>query len=339
MAIEHEIGSPRVLLRAFDQKAARQLWLETPAIAPTEHMTGQRAGDPLGAGMLLVESAGGGTNTVVRVGRPAEGTVWRYSPPGRIGPAFAIYNGVVYLVEEGADGHPVFTAVDERTAAATFRIPLPRSSVVEPEGGSAGGRRDRPAEVGMTPTVLWTAVHLAFSTIDDVTDAEPDVRGGLSGRRTIQHMQIEFDGSASYRTVHQYALKPGERVDVTISPVLPDGHGGQLVAWVARRNGQPPEYMVVRVIEGRLIPYQLPVLAAGNMVIGTDDVGATTDGRTLVAFDVTDGKVLWTHSAPEGGFFRDLHALDGARLDVSTERGLEQFDRAGGRRLLASPVK
>ena len=32
-------------------------------------------------------------------------------------------------------------------------------------------------------------------------------------------------------------------------------------------------------------------------------------------------------------------ALDGALLNVSTERGLERFDRAGGRRLLAPPVK
>jgi hypothetical protein len=89
---------------------------------------------------------------------------------------------------------------------------------------------------------------------------------------------------------------------------------------------------VVRVIGERLIDFHLPAL--GPMIIAERDLGVTTDGRTIVAFDVTTGKILWTHRAAPGGSFRILTAEGGGGLTVVTERGVEHFDHFGHRVLV-----
>jgi hypothetical protein len=333
-SIEHEIAGSGLMLRAFDD-VPHQLWIEAPAISAREHIGAQLTGDDMGAGLLRVETADGRSNSIVRVGRPELGTLWRYTPEARLGIGFADYAGTVDIVETTADGYPALVGIDGMTGSAKFRIPLPRSSVTSLNAACVEGadtRRDRPTEVG-APTVLGGGtVNLALSTTQDVEDALPCGKGAIRRQRTVQQMQVSPDGRVTYRTVYAYPPS-GDRIDVVLNRVLPDGHGGQLVAWSARIGRQPVEYTMVRVIDERLITFHLPAL--GVMVVGEEDLGVTTDGRTIVGFDVTSGEVLWSYLAPANGSFRILHALDGGGLTVATERGIEHIDRAGRRVLMA----
>jgi hypothetical protein len=340
ISIEHEIGGSRLMLRALDD-APRQLWIEAPAISEREHIGAQLAGDEMGAGVVRVETADGRSSSLVRVGRPEMGTLWRYTPAARLGDEFAIHGGIVDVVETPADGFPVLAGIDGMTGSSKFRIPLPRSSVTVRNAGcvaGADGRSDRPAEVSVSPTVLEDgAIHLAVSTTDDIEDAFPCQKGTTSRRRRVQHLEVSQDGEVSYRTVFEYPPATGDRLEVVLNKVLPDGHGGQLVAWSARAGRQPTEYMAVRVSGEQLMPFHLPAL--GAMILAEEDMGVTTDGRTLVGFDVTTGGILWTQRAAPAGSFRLLTAVGGGGFTMATERGVERVDRAGHRVLMGERSK
>jgi hypothetical protein len=150
-------------------------------------------------------------------------------------------------------------------------------------------------------------------------------------------MEVSQDGEVRYRTVFEYPPATGDRLEVVLNKVLPDGHGGQLVAWSARAGRQPTEYMAVRVSGEQLTPFHLPAL--GAMILAEEDMGVTTDGRTLVGFDVTTGAILWTHRAAPTGSFRLLTAVGGGGFTVATERGVERVDRAGHRVLMGERSK
>jgi hypothetical protein len=88
------------------------------------------------------------------------------------------------------------------------------------------------------------------------------------------------------------------------------------------------------VTEERLLAFHLPAL--GETLLAENDMGVTCDGRTIVGFDVTTGKTLWTHQATPGGSFRLITAVHGGGLTVATERGIEHIDRQGQRVLLGT---
>jgi hypothetical protein len=336
LSFEHEMAGPGVMLRAIDS-LPRQLWIEAPAMSPRERIGEQLSGDHVGGGLFRVDTTDGRSHSLIRVGRPEQGTLWRYTPDGRLADGFSAgYDGIVEIVETTADGYPALVLIDGMTGSAKSRIPVPRSSVTSLNAGCVSGAdstADRPAEVGGPTVLLPDTVNLAFSTTRDVEDALPCGKGTVRRQRTIHQMQVSPDGQVTYRTIYEYPPMSGDPIEIALSRVLPDGHGGQLVAWSARIGRQPVEYTMVRVTDDRLIPFRLPAL--GETVVGMEDLAVTTDGRTIVGFDVTSGQILWLHHAPPNGTFRALHALDSGGLRVITERGLEYIDRAGHRTLLA----
>jgi hypothetical protein len=104
----------------------------------------------MGGGLLRVEALDGRSTSIVRVGRPALGTLWRYTSAGRHSEQFAYSNGAVDVVETPADGFPVLVAINGMTGSATSRLPLPRSSYLDLHSTCnaepTGARVDRPQQ-------------------------------------------------------------------------------------------------------------------------------------------------------------------------------------------------
>jgi hypothetical protein len=81
--------------------------------------------------------------------------------------------------------------------------------------------------------------------------------------------------------------------------MVPDGHGGQLAPWVARFNGGLVESRLMHITPEGSQEFVLP--AAGEIYLMGKDLAATTDGGTLVVFNVLTGAVRWTRSFPDKG--------------------------------------
>jgi hypothetical protein len=338
ISVEHEIAGPGLMLRALDLVVPKQFWIEAPAISARESIGQQLAGDGLGTGVVRVQTRDARSSSLVRVGRPSVGTLWRYTPPGWLGQEFAIYDALVDVVETPPDGFPVLVSLDATTGSAKYRVPLPRSSLTVLNAACAGGtdvRRDFPAAVGPTPTVLdGGTINLAFSTAEISKDSLPCGTGASRSALRVHLMQLRPGSTPTYRTVHEYAPAGDGIVEIALRKVLPDGHGGQLVAWSARFGNRLPEHTVVRVNEGGLLTFQLPAL--GETVLAEGDMGVTCDGRTIVGFDVMTGRTLWTHYAVPGESFGLVMAVAGGGLYVDTGRGMEHIDHQG-RRVLVRP--
>jgi hypothetical protein len=194
-------------------------------------------------------------------------------------------------------------------------------------------RHDVPAQVGPPFITADGAVNIAISTADTTGDEAPCNTRDRRVLRTIQLMRIETTGAVTVAPVFEYPPSPID-VDVVIHLVLPDDHGGQLVMWSEQVGGRLERHRVVRVNGEQRIPFVLPTY--GEIILAEEDLGVTTDGTTIVGFDITTGELLWTLGGASDGRFGQLRALAGGGFQVTTERGVEVVDRAGKRRVVVA---
>ena len=100
--------------------------------------------------------------------------------------------------------------------------------------------------------------------------------------------------------LHMYEVPAGTPAPVVnLLPVVPDGHGGQLAPWVARFESGLVESRLMHITPEGNQEFVLP--AAGEIYLMGKDLAATTDGGTLVVFNVLTGAVRWTRSFPDKG--------------------------------------
>jgi len=307
-------------LRAIDEDGIQQwVW---PGTSPNERLR-LRCGDNFGGAVLTTERDGQFYATVLKQDgterwRQATAPWWAYTYTAQ---------DVLYIVEDDRD-LPGLTAFDgdsgERKLSITFPINLTQHIGYEPPPGGAavckpGESTSKAARSshGSLVTDENGIVHVAVTTLSGVFDASGCVaqrpvdksRATLQVETHIQLLSVAPEGESSWLTIRRLPQKVTgwEKPTQWLFPwgsTIPDGHGGVLVPV----RGQIGSILtgktlyergaIFRVNQGVVTEYHLPVLPpvkaqTANMVLGEDDRGFFGGDKSVVAYNVSTGKVEW----------------------------------------------
>jgi len=312
-------------VRAFFENGM-QKWVWPSPRQPTRIRLA--CGDNLGGAVLAVSDAAGFQTVALRDDgterwRVSTGPWWAYTYTG---------NDLLYVVEDHPDV-PMLTAFDGKTGERKVQIPLPANltqhiSYVPPPGPGAhcdaasSISRSGPSSHGSLITDEEGTVNLAVETLTatfDATGCAPSPFVGLVQNLQVEtHLQllsISSDGVPTWRTIRRFAQKADswEKPTEWLFPwgsTIPDGHGGVLVpvrgqiGSVVAGKAMFERGAVFRVDGDSVREFQMPVLPpkdkmTWNMLLGENDRGFFAGDRAIVAFNVADGKVLWTWESTE----------------------------------------
>lgn len=317
-------GAPFVITAMTE--TPRQLWIEQPAIARSERVM-QWMGDRGGGALLLLARESAGPVSIVRVGRPASGTLWRYESAGRLALDWAMdWAGTLYVNETRPGGRPEIVAIDSDTGLAKFHIPLRprRPQFTECES------------IVLGPPTIPDGIAAAYQLL--VTfDARtcPAAVEKTWSKSEVYLLRVRADGSSEETLLTDFeSAYPQVPPAVTLFRVIPDAEGGILAMMHAEVPGLSPMNRVFRQTERGIDSYSLPVL--GETVTG-HRWGFTTDEHTLIAFDPKTGRVGWSRRVTMGEIHIRFAEQKGGVV-VETAAGQEVLSADDGSTISIVPV-
>ena len=207
-----------------------------------------------------------------------------------------------WIAVETAHGLPKLLVVDGASGAVKIRDPLLLGTWVVLNAAcvsSAQAARSVPAQVGPLTAQPGDTITLPLVITDDIEDFAHC--GTISGRRervvsiaTVSGTVKKIDALKRY-DVGTTGTPPA----IELFPVSPDGLGGWLVPWTTRFVDGSVESRVAHVTAAG--HQEIVVAAAGKIwLVGTDNMAAMTDGRTLVVFNIVTGAAERTETFPDG---------------------------------------
>jgi hypothetical protein len=322
-----EQDSRNTYVRGFSAKGIqRSLWT-LPGYAGKLEIV---CGDMLGG--LLFSAVSPDSYTLYSVA-PEGKLRWKHSFAGIRKGHTINYQGMLYLLNQSPDGFAAtITAWDEETGDLRFTLPLPGSVgrelnlknavsgiICVPGNSSSGPMR-------VITSNLFTNIdgdaYVAFTHNEWTVGAEECNVGPLldtssvffDGQNDLVLWRIHPDGeyeSFVIDTVKLDHLKFGEAFR-TLSPtgaIIPDGLNGVLLsvravpAQVLRNVPARESDFVYRITEQAGVAYKMALPAFDGplhdaMVLGENDTGFATRGRTLLKFDVRTGAEIWRRDLP-----------------------------------------
>ena len=113
---------------------------------------------------------------------------------------------------------------------------------------------------------------------------------------------------------------------IRLFPIESDGQDGYLAPWtMAPGDGEPLESRVTHLTPGGRQEYVMPLAGPIKQI---KDVGAMTDGKTLIGFRLMTGDVLWTRVFPGGvRILPGEGAKDRLLVVHRTQEMLDEFGR------------
>jgi hypothetical protein len=314
-------GSPQFqYVRAIDDDGIQQwVW---PGTGGGEHVR-LRCGDNFGGAVLTTERDGQFYVTVLRQDgterwRVATAPWWTYT---------YTHDDTLYIIEDQPD-LPSLSAFDGDTGQRKLQITFPTNltqhlgysppmkSSAHCVPGESITRTTRSSH-GSLVTDEEGVVHIAVTTLNSTFDATGCTPGQLVDaskaklhvETLIQLLSITASGDSSWQTVRRLDQnvtgwqKPTEWV-FPWGSTIPDGHGGVLIpvrgqiGSIVTGKTDAERGAIFRVHEGIVQEYQIPVLPppnaqTPNMVLGENDIGFFGGDKSVVAYNVSDGHVLW----------------------------------------------
>jgi uncharacterized Zn-binding protein involved in type VI secretion len=310
--------------------------------------------DTYGGILLLYEEEDPPRSVIVRLDGATGLQSWRNDSVGWLWYDWAFHpDGTVYMAEGFAVLDPYgyyvlgpesnLLALDGMTGAARFRIPLPASRYLSLYSKCDGSDYEEIDILPGAPAVAPDgAVYMEMEADNDIGDPAPcDTMGLATFDHTLRLLQVQPDGTATWRTLKRYTYEgPWDRQSFMVpyarpGEVIPDGQGGLLAGWshhVAEHfSNLLPEARVTHLANGSEAEYTLSQKGWGGsrwappnnrtMVLGEDGVAFALTANpaavhdvspnTVVAFDVASGAVRWTWQA----------AADEAELVAATAGG------------------
>ncbi|HLX84788.1 MAG TPA: hypothetical protein VKR59_12875 [Terriglobales bacterium] len=251
---------------------------------------------------------------------------WQYTLPGiRKGVAYTL-NHLIHVISQSKDGtHTTITGLDEVTGARNFQLtPLASTEVLtnvkrvgtnyvciaQPLSGPIRTIASRIfVNVDGFAYVAFTQHDWSLKTAKCVpgSPVAPSHVAFLRDERVVL-WQIHPDGT--YRSTIVEESKNKRPITESVSPpsptgaIIPDGLGGVLVSvrWshdtIDGEVHTSADELIYRIDGEGHVVYKLPLprydgALHDEMVLGQEEVGFTTRGNFLIAFDVRYGKELW----------------------------------------------
>jgi hypothetical protein len=293
----------RARLRSIDERTGRIEWIETPAVDEGEAMVSLHK-FTLGGALLVTEGRDGTGSTLVHGGPARDAGPWRYRSAGRLAAELVQdTRGTIGMIETAPDRFPQLLRFDGRIGLVIDRWQFPRGARVALNIACVEGAdsvRDAPAAAGPLTVLPDGTMAFEILRVDDLEDFHDC--GSVTGhsRRVLEAVTVTAQGVHAHKLLDFQAPAGSPVPDITMLPVVSDGHGGQLAPWASRfADGGPSASRVTHLTASGDQEYVLPV--AGAVVALGNDLGAMTDGKTLVAFHLLTGEVKWTRVFPGGG--------------------------------------
>jgi hypothetical protein len=289
------------IVRGIDERIGYMVWTIVPAIGPDELANHVRP-HVNGGAIIVVRSKSGKRSAIVSTGPLPDVAPWRYQSSGHVQPGvIEDVKGRITFVETPASGYPQLVTVEGRDGHVLWREYLPRGRQIVHGANCVEGAsswRELPAEVGPLSVGPKEALTFAMLNTDSLEDFS--VCGEVSGktRQTLRAAIITADGPR-VETVLSDEVPAGTLLPkIQLFPIGSDGQDGHLVPWtMSPGGGEPLESRVTHITPGGRQEYVMPVAGPIKRV---KDVGAMTDGKTLIGFRLMTGDVLWTRVFPGG---------------------------------------
>ncbi len=290
----------KTLVLSINEGSGDLNWQTTVALDAAENARSVQS-QPRGGAVTVLETRGG-RGAIVRTTGNQPGYPWRYQSSGTIQPELVTDPLGDMIAVETTNGFSKLLVIDGQSGFVRMREPLPMgSSVVLNAACMAGAHaaRNVPAQVGPLTAQPDDTITLPMVITDDLEDFGQC--GTMSGRRERVVSIATVSGSTKrIDALKRYELPVnGVAPTIDLFPVSPDGLGGVLVPWTTRFADGSVESWVSRVnASGH---QDIRVAAAGKIwLVGTENMAALTDGRTLVVFNIVTGGAERTEVFPEG---------------------------------------
>lgn len=254
---------------------------------------------PSGDGAILAFDTADGRSALVRTGT----NPWRFQFPNRIRPEIVLTtDGSVLVMERTSNGVTQLIALAAETGRLRGRQSMPNGTHLALNVGcvkGANGARYVPAEVG--PLNRLRVLQFAMVLTQDQEDFGVcnQVSGNYKRTIVLATMRTGENRVDPVATIEVSTL--GSVPSIELFQVVVDRSGATLLPWIARDplTGNP-QFRVTRVAEDGIKEFKLP--AAGKVWLSgrDDDIAITTDGFTVVGFNVVTGAILYAYGY-EGG--------------------------------------
>jgi hypothetical protein len=278
-------------------------WLnyrEHSPTSPKETAVGIREIPGSGSGLVVFDTVDG-RSALIRTGP----TPWRYQFPNRVRPEIIrTSNGDVIVMERPASGMMQLVGLDGATGHVGVRDPLPRGVHVAFNVGCVKGAHGVsyvPTEVGPLNPQL-NDLHFAMVISEDREDF--GVCGQVSGNYKRKVAMATAGLCAPYREDLAATIEVTAAEDVPVIAlfeVAVDRLGARLLPWTARdpKTGAT-QFRVARFADDANKEFKVP--AGGKIWLSgrDDDNAVTTDGFTVVGFNVVTGAISYAYKY-EGG--------------------------------------
>jgi hypothetical protein len=318
-------GGPPVVITAMTE-TPRQLWIEQPAIAPSERID-KWMGDHAGGALLLLTRPYTGPVAIVRVGRPAFGSLWRYESAGRLSADWAMdWAGTLYVSETRAAGAQEIIGIDSNNGLAKFRVSVPHRRRITAACES----------ILLGPPTIPDGMAAAYQFVVASDALQCPASGDKRwSKREVYLLRVQADGSSDETLLTDFQSPyPDPSPAITLFKVIPDAQGGMMAMMRIEMAGTAPINRVFYQSDSGTDSYSLPVM--GETVTG-HRWAFTSDGQTIIAFDPKTGRVGWSRTATAG----EIHirfAEEKGGVVVETIRGQEVLAADDGASRLLGPI-
>jgi hypothetical protein len=336
MLVEVAEGGAPYRVKAISHEP-RMLWYEWPAIAAHERIV-RWMGDTTGGGLLLLEGAHGEPSAIVRIGRPRQGTLWRYESVGRLNASWAMnWEGTLFIVETPRDGFPQIVGIDSLTGRTLFRQPVPRASrkgldAICETGTGRPRAGDTPPMIGNATVPDSDGAAFALIEVEPLDPLDETVRPcearETATRYALKLLRVLGDGQFTVRPLRDITVAPGRGApQFTLHAVVSSPDRSLLVPVRTTMPDGSIDRRIIRIdADNTQTEYTLPLL--NDLWIGNAGWAYASDGHTAVAFEPASGEVQWSYAPPAGSitikFVTSLRALI-----VETDEGLLKIDASG----------
>ena len=310
----HAVKTPggATLVESINRTTGWLNYREYSATPQNETAVSMREVPRLGGAVAAFDTADG-RSVLVRTGS----SPWRYQFPNRIRPEIAVTtNGDVIVMERAPSGVMQLVALDGTTGHVGIRQPLPNGAHVAFNVGcvkGANGARYLPGEIGPLNPDL-NALHFGVVLSEEREDF------GVCGQVTGTYKRKVM--LATVKLGEEYRVDLASTIEVSSATTVPsielfqvviDRAGAKLLPWTARdpQTGVR-QFRVTRIADDGIKEFKLPAVGKVWLTGRADEIGITTDGFTVVGFNVVTGAIVYAY-AYEGGV-QILGAANGSVL-------------------------
>lgn len=295
----HDEPTQKTKVFALNEGSGALEWQSIAAMAPGEKANAVRI-QPRGGAVTVAEGADGRV-ALVRTAGQSLGSPWRYQSSGTLLPDLVMDTLGNLVAVETANSFPTLLFIDGGSGLVRTREPLPIGMIVALNAACVPGAhaaRNVAAQVGPL-TVQADAIALPLVLTDDTEDFAQCGMVAARRERIVSIATVQPDAKRINGLRRYEAGADGAPPAIELFPVSTDGAGGWLVPWTAKFADGTHDSRVAHVTASG--QQEIAVAAAGKIwLVGTDNMAAMTDGRTLVVFNILTGRAERTEVFPQG---------------------------------------